>query len=220
MIDIGTKIKEARLGVALTQEQTAEALGVSRQTISNWENGKTYPDIVSIVKMSDLYGISLDDLLKGKEQRDMSDYVEYLGESTDTVKSNQRLSLIITLSLYFAVWAATLIIAWLFIDPVSTFGFAVVFFWGLLPVSTFITSALIGGNDFFGKLKWICPIVFGIMYSAADLLTFKLMHVVGGGIPSSPDMQMVLWGTAIAAVGLVIGTLFRLAARKRKTKSL
>lgn len=39
MIDIGTKIKEARLGAALTQEQTAEALGVSRQTISNWENG-------------------------------------------------------------------------------------------------------------------------------------------------------------------------------------
>ena len=63
-MDIGTKIKDARSAAQLTQEQSAEALGVSRQTISNWENSKTYPDIVSIIKMSDLYGVSLDQLLK------------------------------------------------------------------------------------------------------------------------------------------------------------
>ena len=48
----------------MTQEQSAEAIGVSRQTISNWENEKTYPDIVSVVKMGDLFSISLDRLLK------------------------------------------------------------------------------------------------------------------------------------------------------------
>ncbi len=37
-MDIGTKLKNARIGAAMTQEQVAEALGVSRQTISNWEN--------------------------------------------------------------------------------------------------------------------------------------------------------------------------------------
>ena len=62
-MDIGSKIKNARIDAQLTQEQVAEALGVSRQTMSNWENGKTYPDIVSVIKMSDLYAISLDHLL-------------------------------------------------------------------------------------------------------------------------------------------------------------
>ena len=63
-IDIGSKIKEARLAANLTQEDVVEHLNVSRQTISNWENEKTYPDIISVVKMSDLYMVSLDYLLK------------------------------------------------------------------------------------------------------------------------------------------------------------
>ena len=63
-MNIGKKIQTARQNVNLTQEQAAEVLGVSRQTISNWENEKTYPDIVSVVKMSDLYSISLDRLLR------------------------------------------------------------------------------------------------------------------------------------------------------------
>ena len=50
--DIGSKIKAARLEKKLTQEQVAEILGVSRQTISNWENEKSYPDIISVIKMS------------------------------------------------------------------------------------------------------------------------------------------------------------------------
>ena len=75
-MDIGTKIKEARLTAQLTQEQTAEALGVSRQTISNWENNKTYPDIVGVIKMSDLFNVSLDLLLKEKEEVPMSNYID------------------------------------------------------------------------------------------------------------------------------------------------
>ena len=53
-MEIGTLIKAARKNSGLTQEQAAEALDVSRQTLSNWENGKTYPDIISVITMSDL----------------------------------------------------------------------------------------------------------------------------------------------------------------------
>ena len=53
-MEIGKKLKEARQGAKLTQEQVAERLFVSRQTISNWENEKSYPDIVSVVNLSDL----------------------------------------------------------------------------------------------------------------------------------------------------------------------
>lgn len=44
-VEIGSKIKKSRIDAKLTQEQAAEALGISRQTISNWENEKSYPDI-------------------------------------------------------------------------------------------------------------------------------------------------------------------------------
>lgn len=64
---IADKIKNARIKNEYTQEQVAENLLVSRQTISNWENGKSLPDIVSIIKMSELYGLSLDELMKGDE---------------------------------------------------------------------------------------------------------------------------------------------------------
>lgn len=52
----------------MTQENVAEKINVSRQTISNWENEKSYPDIISVIELSNLYSISLDDLLKGDEK--------------------------------------------------------------------------------------------------------------------------------------------------------
>lgn len=87
-MELGKKLRQARQEAGLTQEQAAERLFVSRQTISNWENEKTYPDITSVVRLSDLYSISLDELLKGD-----SKMLEHLEESTDIVKSNQKLVL-------------------------------------------------------------------------------------------------------------------------------
>ena len=85
-MEIGKKLKEARLNRDLTQEVIAEKLNVSRQTISNWENEKSYPDIISVIELSTLYSISLDDLLKGDDAM-----MEHLQESTNVVKSNQKL---------------------------------------------------------------------------------------------------------------------------------
>ena len=62
---ISDKIKNARIQKGYTQEHVAENLLVSRQTISNWENGKSLPDIISIIWMSELYELSLDELMKG-----------------------------------------------------------------------------------------------------------------------------------------------------------
>ena len=54
-MEIGNKLKAARNEANFTQEEIAEKLGVSRQTISNWENSKSYPDIISVIKLSDIY---------------------------------------------------------------------------------------------------------------------------------------------------------------------
>jgi len=66
---IGPKLKQARLKKELTQENVANILNVSRSTISSWEVGRSYPDLESIVSLSDLYNISLDNLLR--EDSDM-----------------------------------------------------------------------------------------------------------------------------------------------------
>ncbi|MDO5601661.1 MAG: helix-turn-helix transcriptional regulator [Oscillospiraceae bacterium] len=83
---IAEQLKNARAKAELTQEEVAEKLGVSRQTVSNWENGRSYPDIVSMITLSGVYGVSLDALLKGDDA-----LMEHLEESTDTVKSNKKL---------------------------------------------------------------------------------------------------------------------------------
>lgn len=88
MMDINIKLKKARLAVNLTQEAVAEKVGVTRQTISNWENGKSYPDIVSIIILSDVYEMTLDSLLKGDD-----DMIKHLKESTNVTKSNKQLVL-------------------------------------------------------------------------------------------------------------------------------
>lgn len=63
------KIVSIREENDLTQEDLAEILCVSRQTVSNWENAKCFPDIETLIMMSEKFGISLDVLLKG--DRDM-----------------------------------------------------------------------------------------------------------------------------------------------------
>lgn len=63
MIYLGINIKEYRLKRGYTQEQLAYELGVSSQTVSRWENGTTYPDIVMLPVMADFFNISIDKLM-------------------------------------------------------------------------------------------------------------------------------------------------------------
>lgn len=64
-MEIGRQIKKYRTELKLSQEELADKVYVTRQTVSNWENDKNYPDIHSLVLLSSLFGISLDDLVKG-----------------------------------------------------------------------------------------------------------------------------------------------------------
>ena len=64
-MNLGTQIKKYRGALALSQEELAEKIFVSRQSVSNWENNKTYPDIKSLLMLSELFEISVDELIKG-----------------------------------------------------------------------------------------------------------------------------------------------------------
>lgn len=64
-MELGKQIKKHHQEVQLSQEELAERVYVSRQTISNWENDKSYPDVNSLVLLSETFQISLDNLIKG-----------------------------------------------------------------------------------------------------------------------------------------------------------
>ena len=64
-MEVGNQIKKYRQSINLTQEELAEKIYVTRQTVSNWENGKNYPDLNSLIMPCDLFNISLDILVKG-----------------------------------------------------------------------------------------------------------------------------------------------------------
>lgn len=65
---IGEKLKQGRMDNNLTQEDVSKILNVSRSTVSSWEVNRTYPDLEILVTLSDLYEISLDNMLREDNQ--------------------------------------------------------------------------------------------------------------------------------------------------------
>ena len=103
-MEISERLKQARTVSGMTQEQVAENIMVSRVTLSHWENGKTLPDIASLISLSDLYQISLDELLKGDPKM-----TEKVKKDAKDLKSNKRLILITAIFciVVMAVYIAT-----------------------------------------------------------------------------------------------------------------
>lgn len=79
---IGQQIVRYRKSLNLSQEELAEQVYVTRQSVSNWENNKTYPDIHSLLLLSQIFQVSLDTLIKGdleemKKQIQENDKIDF-----------------------------------------------------------------------------------------------------------------------------------------------
>lgn len=93
----GEKLKKLRKEKNLTQEELGKELYVSRAAISSWEVGRTYPDVATLIKISDLFSVSLDILLR--EDLDMVNTID------KKVKESKKLKKwIISLSVLFVLW--------------------------------------------------------------------------------------------------------------------
>lgn len=108
-MEIGMRIRELRAGRTMSQDDLAARVYVSRQTISSWENGKTYPDVQSLLLLSRIFGVTVDSLIKGD--------VDTMSETIDRdVKTMKRLSyvMIVFLLLMLAAlsWLSVQISAW------------------------------------------------------------------------------------------------------------
>ena len=136
-MNISKTIREQRNQLSLSQEELAEKLYVTRQTIGNWENDKSYPDIHSLILLSQLFDMTIDSLIKGDlemmkqtiETKDIRDY-----------KRNFAVGLV-------GVIGAIILLpfSWLFFDFFSMayiLGMAMGLSFGLLGIAFFLKCGL------------------------------------------------------------------------------
>lgn len=88
-MNLAKKLKSAREKSGYTQSEVAEKLNITRQSVSRWENGWAYPDVESLVMLSDLYAVSTDELLREGVSK------KNINEETDVVIKTQLEQLII-----------------------------------------------------------------------------------------------------------------------------
>ena len=91
-MEVSNRIREERERLGLSQEALAREIYVSRQTVSNWETGKTYPDVQSLLLLSNLYGVSVDSLVRG-DMEAMENNVENYELQRFKLKASTGLSL-------------------------------------------------------------------------------------------------------------------------------
>lgn len=86
-MELGQQLKAHRKELGISQDELAEKIFVSRQSISNWENNKTYPDIHTLLLLAETFGVSLDELIKGdvEEMKEEINAQEHAGFNRDTV---------------------------------------------------------------------------------------------------------------------------------------
>ena len=106
-MELNEQIKKYRTEMNISQEELAEKIYVTRQSISNWENGKTYPDIHSLLLLSSLFGISLDQLVKGDIEI-MKDLIK-----KEEIEKMNRYGSIYTVMLIATVVSAVPLFMWL-----------------------------------------------------------------------------------------------------------
>lgn len=136
-MDISNQIKTRREAMGLSQEQLAEKLYVSRQTISNWERDKTYPDVQSLLMLSILFDTSIDTLVKG-DVTVMEEAVE-----RDRKRMGTRMLRLAVLMLALLVLAFALILSPAFAWMEGTWGMGVAAAVASLPAITALAVSTI-----------------------------------------------------------------------------
>ena len=106
-MELGKQIKVYRQEAHLSQEELANRVYVSRQTISNWENDKSYPDVNSLVLLSEIFQISLDKLIKGDIEV-MKDVIQ-----KEEIEKMNRYGKIYTIMLIVTAVSAVPLFMWL-----------------------------------------------------------------------------------------------------------
>lgn len=197
-MELPGQLKASRERLGMSQEDVAHAIFVSRQTISSWENGKTYPDVQSLLLLSQLFGVSIDELVRG----DVDSMKETI--SKDALMM-ERLS-----------WASMLLLA---------AGFAsLIFFTSILDGHTILPrvsdGVLAGFASFlaFAAIALICAVRIERIKTANNLVSYREISAFMEGEDAPDDSTALsrrnpLLSTIVklacgAAVGLIVAFAF------------
>lgn len=126
-MELGKQIKTYRQEANMSQEELAYRVYVSRQTISNWENDKCYPDVKSLILLGKIFHVSLDKLIKGDV-----DIMKEVIKKEEVEKMN-RYGVIYTAALGITVVSAVPLFIWLGMWAFIPWGiiYAVALYWGI-----------------------------------------------------------------------------------------
>lgn len=126
-MELGKQIKTYRQEANMSQEELAYRVYVSRQTISNWENDKCYPDVKSLILLGKIFHVSLDKLIKGDV-----DIMKEVIKKEEVEKMN-RYGVIYTVALSITVVSAVPLFIWLGMWAFIPWGiiYAVALYWGI-----------------------------------------------------------------------------------------
>ncbi|MBE7123938.1 helix-turn-helix domain-containing protein [Bacillus cereus] len=140
---LNERLKQLRVQYNYTQENVAQKIGVSKQSVSKWESGKTYPDIDNLIILSDIYNVTIDELIredsvlkKRIKIKKKNRVVDFLGGSLvfvifyviKEVLITQRSPLqfsslknfIVSSVILVTIWIITAVIFWLIVNLGST----------------------------------------------------------------------------------------------------
>ena len=140
-MQLGKTIVKIRKEYELTQEDFAKKFNVTRQTVSNWENEKSYPDLLTLIKISDEFGYSLDTMLK--ENPDMTE------DMNENINLGKTLIKMYEKGIVIAIIGAITCLAMVVISLVNYDGAVAPIIWTvalLVNVYTIITCTLIKKN--------------------------------------------------------------------------
>lgn len=128
-MELGNQIKKYRADLGLSQEALAEKIYVSRQTISNWETEKSYPDVNSLIRMSEVFDVTVDALLKGD-----AEVIKEMIKKEDQNEFNR-------LSFIYAIMMLIMMITP--IPLVKLLRFAGLGIWGIIAVATVVVAFIV-----------------------------------------------------------------------------
>lgn len=212
MLDTGERIYSLRIKNNMSQGNLADNLGVSRQTVSKWENGMCMPDTEKLIQLSEIFNVSTDYILKGEDKQAEPIYV-YVNESENnkTAVYNEliiRKYIGIVLAVIFSI--GTL---WMLLRG----GFIV----ALIPACVVLLGILLAKNV---KHPWL--ITFWTSYIIAMIIlqfisAINLFYIFNPTIYREGYLEHLLlaWGVWLMLAVLIVCTALSLKKSKHKERS-
>lgn len=109
-MEIGSTIKKLRKANEMTQEDLADKLSVTHQAVSNWERSKTQPDIETLKNMSNIFNVSIEEIIYGKkitgEEDAMANNINISSGTSKTVKAGISFGTCLAMIISYVRWAS------------------------------------------------------------------------------------------------------------------